>query len=429
MLINDIAWQHADEPTDGAGQGPWIVMANILYAKIGDSLPVGIVNTAVGGTGLTISAGYGRWLKNSPDPADSMYRNAIARFRHAGSSLECFTWIQGEADGEGGMLFDPGIYRTQFSNLIRNFITDLGDTFPAFHLQISGYSGPIPPATYPQAREALRILPPSTLVGTAIGRPLWDGAFHYTVATYQAVGRMFAGAVLKNQYGLVTSMYPPLMPDTVAKLDSITDGSIIGRYCFSITWMRGGIPVKLTNVNPAQYFALHGDGILLDSSLVWYIVSPKDSSHVLVGLRNDSITLDHNWLVTYDVTAGGEHAPLATIDQVSGDTIFATAFYKLPVQIPSTANAGVKEFSLQSVLPNPSTNAINCYVLAHKRQEVSIALYDDRGVVLRRESVVLESGSQDISISTDGLLSGNYWVSIIDGKGNEVVVKAIVLSK
>jgi hypothetical protein len=429
MLINDSFWQRAEEPTDGEGQGPWIEMANELYAQIGDTLPIGIVNTAVGGTGLTISiASTGRWVKNSSNPDDTMYPHAIDRFRHAGSELDCFTWIQGEADGEGDMLFDPGTYRSQFAGLMQDFMSDLGDTFPPYHLQISGFSGPSNPETYPQAREALRVLPPSTLVGTAIGRPLWDSEFHYTVATYQAVGQMFAAAVLKQQYGITAPMYPPLMPDTIAKLDSITDGSIVGRYCVSLGWTRGGLPANLTIIRPDQYFALYKDGGEFDTALVWYRISPKDSSRVQIGLRNDSITLDHDWQVTYDPLAAGDRAPLVTIDPVSGDTIFGTAFYELPVQIQPTASAGVSDISVQSVVPNPTSNSINCYILAVKHESITIALYDDRGVVLRRSSAVLEPGTQDIPVSTDGLSSGNYWVALIDDNGQEIVVKAIVVN-
>ncbi len=432
MLTNDSAWQHAEEPTGGVAQGPWIEMANLLYTKIGDSLPIGIVNTAVGGTGLTVSIGSGRWLKNSPDTNDTMYPDAVDRFCHAGSELECLTWIQGEADGEAGALWNPAIYRTQFAELMQDFAGDLGDTFPVFHLQISGFSGQTESAgTYPQVREALRVLPTSTLVGTAVGRPLWDGAFHYTVATYQAVGQMFAGAVLKELYGISAPMYPPLMPDTVAMLDSITDGSIKGKYCFSIGWTRDGKPVKLTGVFPFQYFAIGVDGIaipLYDTSQVWYRISPSDSSRVQVGLRNDSITpMSNYWYITYDAIANGEYAPLATIDPTSGDTIFATAFCELPVQLSSSPPSDVSEFHVQYIIPNPSNNAIQCDVFAFKHQIMTIDLVNSLGITLRRETAFVEEGQQIVTVSTEGLVSGNYWIVLRDERGNESVQRAVIL--
>jgi hypothetical protein len=430
MLTNDTFWQPATEPTDGVAQGPWIEMANELYAKIGDSLPIGIVNTAVGGTGLTLSIGSGRWLKNSPDTNDKMYPNAVDRFRHAGSELECLTWIQGEADGQGGgVLWNPETYHTQFANLIQNFESDLADTFSVFHLQISGFSGNAnSTGAYPIVREAQRVLPPSTLVGTAIGRPLWDSAFHYTVATYQAVGQMFAGAVLKELYDISAPMYPPLMPDTVATLDSITDGSIKGKYCFSIGWTRAGKPVTLTSLSAFQYFAIGESGIpvpLYDTSQVWYRISPTDPSRVQIGLRNDSIAPKSNyWFITYDAIANGENAPIATIDPTSGDTIFATAFYELPVNLSSKPPASVKELSIQSVVPNPATNVIYCDLLSAKHETVTIELLDNLGAILRSESITVEQGFQAISISTEGLASGDYWLVVRDENGNESIQKA-----
>ncbi len=427
MLTNDSAWQPATEPTGGIAQGPWIEMANILYASIGDTLPIGIVNTAVGGTGLTATVGSGRWLKNSPDPGDTMYPDAIDRFRHAGSELEELTWIQGEADGQSHALIDPNVYRVQFASLMQDFMADLADTFAVFHLQISGFSGHSTNAgSYPEVREAQRLLPPSTLVGTAIGRPLWDSAFHYTVATYQAVGRMFAAAVLKELYGIDTAMYPPLMPDTIAQLDSITDGSIRGRYCFSLGWTRNGKPADLVTVRPDQYFGIQEDGIPLDTSLVWFRISPSEASRLQIGLRNDSITLNHDWRITYDAAAGGERAPLATMDPSSGDTIFATGFYELPVDIPSLT-AGVKEFSVQYMVPNPTANAMNCEVLAFKHETMSIELLDNLGSILRSQNVVLEEGLHEIPVSTEGLASGNYWVVLRDEKGNETLEKAVIV--
>jgi hypothetical protein len=433
MLISDTTWQHAEEPTDHVAQGPWIEMANLLYAQIGDSLPIGIVNTAVGGTGLTISIdSMGRWLKNSPSPSDVMYPDAVDLFRHAGSELDCFTWIQGEADGEGESLYDPNVYRIQFDTLIHDFWSDLQDTFPVFHLQISGYSGPlVGSGSYPQAREALRMLPSSTLVGTAVGRSLWDSAFHYTVSTYQAVGKMFAAAILNNRYGISSPMYPPLMPDTVATLDSITDGSILGRYCFSIGWRRDGVPAKLTSLTPFQYFGLSAGALPFDTSYVWYRIAPNDSTRVQIAFRketNDSITPKSNyWSITYDAIANGEFAPLATIDPVSGDTIFATAFYELPVNLSVGPPADVQEFNVKAVNPNPTNNAIQCYIFSYKQETMSIDVVDALGITRRHEMAAVTEGDQIVSVSIDGLLSGNYWIVLRDENGNQSVQKAVII--
>ncbi|HET6400202.1 MAG TPA: sialate O-acetylesterase [Candidatus Kapabacteria bacterium] len=430
-------WGHAHEPTGGFQGGPWIVMANKLYANIGDSLPIGIVNTAVGGTGLLgdFDTTVGVWKRNTNNPEDnsttmySVYGNALRKFRAAGSEIEWLTWIQGEADGGYGGCGVPSQYQAAFKNLIEEFEGDMKDTFQVYHLQIGGDAGVgnwI--GTFPQVRQAELSLPLSTLVGTGVGLSVWDGRFHYDVSSLRSIGEMFAGAILKEQYGTNTPMYPPLMPDTVARLDSITDANILGHYCFSIGWTRGGKPVKLTDLTPFQYFGLSENGIPLDTSYVWYRISPEDSTRVQVALRkstNDSITLNFNWLITYDAAAESDRAPLAIIDPASGDTIFATAFYDLPVELSSGPPASVREFSVQSVAPNPANNSIHCYLLAYKHQIATIELLDNLGAILRHESVTLEVGLQDIPISTEGLTSGTYWIVLRDENGNESVQRAV----
>ena len=430
MLANDIAWQPAEEPTvPGAAQGPWIVMADSLYAHFSDSLPIGIVNTAVGGTGLTGSIGVGRWKKNSSDTMDKMYPDALDRFRHAGSELDYFTWIQGEADGETGTLADPNVYREQFSELIADFESDLNDTFSVFHSQISGYSGNSWPASYPEAREANRILPPSTLVGTAVGRSIWDGAFHYTINTYRAIGKMFADAVLKERYGIsVAGLYPPVMPDSIATLDSVTDGSIPSKYCISMTWNRAGRPVSLVSVRPDQYFQIHSGTVPFDTSLVSYRIDPKNPSRTQVWMDSIPLTLDTNWYLTYDGTAGGELAPLATIDPVTGDTIFATAFYKIPVRIAANPPASVQSFEVQNIAPVPAAGTISCELFSPHAEKVTLTMSNVIGRVLLCSELELSGGVQYIPIDVSALVSGAYWIEF-RGEDGTVSTRKFMVSK
>src|SRR5579883_1169812 len=360
MLRNDRGWEPAKEPTGNMAGGPWIVMSNMLYASIHDTLPIGIVNTAIGSTGLTESSVNGQWFRNPDDPEDSsLYGNALRRFRHAGGELECLCWIQGEADA--AFLPTPNMYRVAFSRLIYGLKQDLTDSIAVFHLQIGGTTLKSD-ASWPVVREAQRVLPPSTLVGTALGRSIGDG-LHYTDATLWAVGRMFAEAILSQRYNISqTTLYPPLMPDTVLYVDSILDGSIRGRYCFSLQWNRAGSPTKIRMMQPVQYFAIHKDGVMLDTSQIWQRISQSDSTRVQIGLINDSITRGHDWRVTYDAVPTADRAPIATIS-ASGDTIFGTAFYELPVKWPSGSNLGVKEFSIQLVVPNLTIGTLHCYIL------------------------------------------------------------------
>ncbi len=433
MLLNDSSWQPAHEPTGGVAGGPWIVMSNELYQLIGDTLPIGIVNVAVGSSGLTFAGGGGQWIRNPANPEDtSVYGLTINRFRHAGSDLECLCWIQGETDA-GGALSSPEVYRSAFATLMAGFNEDLGDSIHFFHLQIGGFDF-AGVDSWPQTREAERELPPSTIVGTALGRSL-DDELHYSPPTLLAVGTMFAGAILKQEYGMTEPMYPPLMPDTFATLDSITDTIDLGQYCFSVGWTRGGVPVKLTSITPYQFFGINVSSLpLFDTSVVWYRISPQDSSRVQIGLQksaNIAITRsDTNWSVTYDAVGGSDQAPLATIDPVFGDTIFATAFYELPIQFnagfPSDV-ADVKEFGLLLEVANPVSDAIQCFIRASMSESVTIDVVNDLGLTLRHETVTAEEGEQIIPISTEGLPSGNYWIVLRDENGNQSVQKAILI--
>ncbi len=430
-MLRDLAhWQPAKEPTGSMGGGPWIVMANMLFQVLNDSLPIGIVNVAVPSSGIMGQTGP-QWVRNPLSPEDtSIYGRALLRFLTAGSELECLAWIQGEADGF--TLEDPEEYRMVFKGLMSNFAKDLNnhptpatDTFQVFHLQISGNSSAgAPTNTVPQVREAHRMLPSSTLVGTAVGRSVEGDGLHFDVTTLWAVGKMFAGAILKERYGISSPMYPPLMPDTVARLDSILDGSIIGRYCFSLGWNRGGVSTKLRSVQPTQYFALYENGLAYDTSEVWYRIS-EDSTHVLTGLRHTAIDPSHQWQLTYDPIARANTAPLATIEPTSGDTIFATAFYKLPVNT-TLAPASVKRVALESITTTHTQDGLNFTVVARDRQQASLSLWDDCGVCVRSRAITLEKGQQEVTITTVGLRSGRYW-ALLTTPESKVIEQAVVI--
>ena len=422
VLRDTLAWQPAREPTGNVAGGPWIVMSDVLYQMIGDSLPIGIVNVAIGGTGLTQDGPSGRWIRIPSNPLDSIYGAAVRRFRAAGSELECLCWIQGEADA--GLLLIPAFYQNQFDTLIHEFWSDLQDSFPVYHLQVGGWSYTKTPF-FPQVHEAQRHLTPSKLVGTAVGRTVEGDGVHYNVPTLWAVGRMFAGAILREQYGIASAMYPPLLPDTSAYLDSILDGSIPGRYCFSLGWSRDGRRVPLSSVQDAQYFGLTKDGVGNDTGEAWFRIAP-DSTRVLIGLRHDSITLDHDWRITYDPTPEADRAPLATIDPATGDTIFATAFYLLPARVTGTPTMGVTDFVIQSLSPNPAQGTIHCQVLAFRHELLDAVLLDTRGAEIRREAIIVNEGLQDVQVSTSGLASGRYWLECSDGSGT-IVESAIVI--
>ena len=401
MLRDERLWEAAHEPTGNFSGGPWIVMANVLDTMIHDSLPIGIVNAAWGGTGLLANPGGGLWTRNTAQPDDSsVYGNALRRFRASGGILECLCWIQGEAEGYQGF---PSIhmYQDSFVALVQNFRSDLGDTCPVFHLQVDGLNTPLSPIAYwMQIREAHRTLPMSTLVGTSIGRP--ENDLHYTYETHHIVAHMFAGALLATQYGIISPFYPPLMPDTSAILDSTGIGN--SKYSFRLEWHRNGVPIKLFFKNSKQYFALLRDAEFLDTSKVWSQIT-SDSQSVLVGLRAESIDPSRKWSMAYCAAADGDDAPLAT-KTTTDDTIFATGFYDLPVVFPTNADMIVSDNATPQVLDATAT------------------LFDELGILRYEKS--LRAGER-LDLSRDDLRPGCYWLRLQDSVGKRMITKLLII--
>jgi hypothetical protein len=52
---------------------------------------------------------------------------------------------------------------------------------------------------------------------------------------------------------------------------------------------------------------------------------------------------------------------------------------------------------------------------------------NDLGATLQRETATVQEGEQIISIPTQGLLSGNYWIVLRDENGNQSVQKAVII--
>jgi hypothetical protein len=431
MLRDSIAWTPASEPTGAAGGGPWIVMGNTLWRELKDSLAIGIVNMAVGGTSLIPLKDARRWYRDPEHPEDTgIYASAVSGFRSAGGTLEALLWIQGESDG--AELRDAATYHTAFRALIEGLREDLGEPgLRCFHLQISGNSNPGAPIAYlPIVREAHRTLPLSTLVGTAVGRSINSDGLHYTVPTYTAVGRMFGHAILSDLYGIATSLYPPVLPDTAAFLDS--SASQPRSYFFRIKWMRGlSLTTALSFIGDRQAFILARDNkYFYDSSEVWSRVDPEDPSSVLVGLRRDSITFGHSWTISYIRTAGAEHAPLASIvPSMTGsglDTIFATAFVGLPALLPErTIYSNVPDIRDVNAFPNPSYGTVSVTLNAAHSDRGEIELTDIAGRTADHMSIDIAIGANAFTLPTSGLPNDAYVLSV--RAGSHTIVRKIVL--
>ena len=86
MLRGDSAWQAGEDPTGGMYASPWIEFSYKLQELLNDSLPIGLVNAAIGGTGLVNKTGNGWWQRNDALHTDTstVYGNAIIFFLNAG---------------------------------------------------------------------------------------------------------------------------------------------------------------------------------------------------------------------------------------------------------------------------------------------------------------------------------------------------------
>jgi hypothetical protein len=425
MLHSDIAWEPAQEPTGNLAAGPWIVMANELYKFIGDTLPIGIVNTAVGATGLTMFNPWGgQWIRNPLGTEDTgIYGRSIHRLREAGAIIDALFWIQGESDCS--TVTNPEVYRTAFERLMSGFHTDLRDTFPIFHSQISSYEG-ITAGGYPAVRESERDLPSSILVGTAVGLPLQGDHLHYTAETYRTVGRMFADAFLAEKYHLSGGhLYPPLIPDSAATLDSISHAASGHRYCFLLRFTRGGSPADLRIVTASQYFVLHRDTMAYDTSEVWYQIAPNDFSKIQIGLKSESIDLNYKWYVSYDAFGASDQAPVATFDTITRDTIFATAFFRIPVQMPNKRASVHDSPKLAGIIS--TGDAIECPIFVEQNDEVTVTLRDVLGAERLRSSCMIAAGHTVLDIPVHDLVAGCYWVTLQYGNRTRDVTKVLII--
>lgn len=240
MLLNDSAWQKGEDPTGGKWASPWIQFANRLQDLVKDSLPIGLVNVAVGGTGLVNKTDAGWWQRNDAfhtDPS-SVYGKALIRFLSAGSHFEAIFWIQGESDAVG---VTGEQYISAFKKLIENFEEDLHHTLQFFHLQIGGQNGNPDKYSWGRIRNAQRNLPRSTLVGTAVGSPVGFDNIHYAKITEIMVGDRFAGTIAKLLHNVPNNLFPPLLPQNSADLIACTSQDPYKGYKIVLQCMRGGV--------------------------------------------------------------------------------------------------------------------------------------------------------------------------------------------
>lgn len=181
VLRNKKYWEYGANPSGKRWNGPWVYMANKFRELVPDGLPIGIVNTAKGGTGLVSTwTQAGTWKRNATkhDDPNTAYGNAIRMFMAAGGNMEAICWIQGEADVVYTSLDE---YRDGFKQLVHDLEEDLDRDLNFYHWQISGQrdnAGEWRPLGWGWIREAQRELYDSKLVGSAVAYPLSIDGIH-----------------------------------------------------------------------------------------------------------------------------------------------------------------------------------------------------------------------------------------------------------
>ncbi|MGZ3654224.1 MAG: sialate O-acetylesterase [Bdellovibrionota bacterium] len=111
------AWLPLADPmpfTDGGGGSYWPLFADLLYAHEG--VPLGFVNTAIGGTGI------GQWQKGgASDSGVPLYAHLLTAVSglNAQRGYRMILWHQGESDS-----YYPAPYRDQFLHLVQTLDED-----------------------------------------------------------------------------------------------------------------------------------------------------------------------------------------------------------------------------------------------------------------------------------------------------------------
>jgi hypothetical protein len=308
VLRGERYWEYGSNPSGRRWNGPWVYMANKFRELVPDGLPIGIVNTAEGGTSLVAWSANGDWKRTAslPDDKATIYGNALRMFRCAGGNMEAICWIQGEADVVSTSVDE---YREAFKQLVLNFESDLQRTQRFYHLQISGQVGNLMewrPLGWGWIREAQRELFGSKLVGSAVGYPLSFDGIHYEVTTTAAVGHRFAAALATEQYGVENPLYPPITVDSVLLVDIDTDRAELGKKIL-VKCVQGAKPAGLIEGQSYRGFELmHGERRYGTTEV---IASAHEflSGWIEVRLRHSVIT-DSGWSVSYGIRGDVQEA-------------------------------------------------------------------------------------------------------------------------
>jgi len=422
MLLYDFAWEIGRDPTGGKWESPWIQMSNTLQKLLNDSLPIGLVNVAVGGTGLATRGSSGYWQRNDALHSDTSttYGKAMVRFLKAGSRFEAMFWIQGESDAVGVTVVQ---YDSAFMQLINNFEEDLREPVKIFHLQIGGQNGNPDKYDWGVIRDAQRNLPYSTLVGTAVGAPVGFDGIHYAQSTEIMVGDRFAGTIAKLLHNVLNNLYPPLLPKNFAVLTQCTTGDPYKGYKIVLQCTRGDSPVQLRSLDTLRGFQIRANGQFIDTSNIYGKVETNDPSKIDIFSRDSSFSPKNDLKLSYAI-----NADLSNVNVSDNDTSTTLPNYLVSfMDIPVLASADVSySFFVSPNVPNPFGWQTSFTVDLIKARSVRYTIYDLEGKnIFSKEEGLLSEGSHLVQITKGHLAPGIY--EIVFSIGNDSKTFKIVI--
>jgi len=223
-LYNVSAWQHYPA-LQGAGA---ISIGNTIAVNTG--LPVGLVEGAVGGTGLVSGAdiGNGYWLDTS---ASSIYDDFKVKVNAAApNGVECVFWIQGETDANVGTSHVD--YQAGLGTLITNIRADIANmsSFPDLPFIAAEIGSDTTVGTDDDESTAIRTAiveamaenSDAYLGANTIDAPLTD-TVHYTEAGQVAVAERLGLSYLKVLELVSYSGLGPVMTSYITNSSTQTD--------------------------------------------------------------------------------------------------------------------------------------------------------------------------------------------------------------
>jgi len=413
MLLYSDSWQKGEDPTGGKSASPWIQMSNTLQKLLNDSLPIGLVNVAIGGTGLVSKPAAGWWQRNNSLHLDTstIYGKAVERFQRAGSHFEAIFWIQGESDAIG---VTGAQYDSAFKRLVEDFEEDLQEPVTMLHLQIGGQAANPEKIDWGIIREAQRKLPLSTLVGTAVGAPLGFDAIHYAQSTEIMVGDRFAGAVAKLLHHVPNNFYPLLLPQNAASLVECNSQDPYNGYKIALQCSRGDLPVELKVSDALKGFQIRANGRFIDTSKIFAKVELSDLSKIDIFSTVSSLAPSSELKLSYALTADLANANVCDNDSTTVLPNYLVSFMDIPVL---GSNAGVPDVTI--IFPNISNPVLeeSMFVIHLKKiAAVNYSVYDMAGkMVYSKDAGLLSEGSHAIQINRGPLTCGVYEVVVAIG--------------